>query len=68
MYTFLCFYLVKGRPFEVKQLFLEDILRTTGYSNKDMRKYKKEIQRGNYQPLVIHCFFDFHFDVQCLPE
>uniref|UniRef100_A0A4W5PYT4 YTH N6-methyladenosine RNA binding protein C2 n=1 Tax=Hucho hucho TaxID=62062 RepID=A0A4W5PYT4_9TELE len=41
---------IKGRPFEVKQLFLEDILRTTGYANKDMMKYKKESQRGNYQP------------------
>uniref|UniRef100_A0A673ZUT1 RNA helicase n=1 Tax=Salmo trutta TaxID=8032 RepID=A0A673ZUT1_SALTR len=40
---------IKGRPFEVKQLFLEDILRTTGYSNKDMRKYKKEIQREEKQ-------------------
>ncbi|CAB1332793.1 unnamed protein product, partial [Coregonus sp. 'balchen'] len=40
---------IKGRPFEVKQLFLEDILRTTGYSNKDMMKYKKAIQREEKQ-------------------
>uniref|UniRef100_A0A8C8F0K5 R3H domain-containing protein n=1 Tax=Oncorhynchus tshawytscha TaxID=74940 RepID=A0A8C8F0K5_ONCTS len=40
---------IKGRPFEVKQLFLEDILRTTGYANKDMMKYKKEIQRVEKQ-------------------
>uniref|UniRef100_A0A671M4S5 RNA helicase n=1 Tax=Sinocyclocheilus anshuiensis TaxID=1608454 RepID=A0A671M4S5_9TELE len=33
---------IKGCPYEVKQLFLEDILRTTGYTNKDMMKYKKE--------------------------
>uniref|UniRef100_A0A4W4GII3 RNA helicase n=1 Tax=Electrophorus electricus TaxID=8005 RepID=A0A4W4GII3_ELEEL len=35
---------IKGQPHEVKQLFLEDILRTTGYSNKDMCKYEKEMQ------------------------
>ena len=35
------YYLVQGRPFEVK-----DILRTTGYTNKEMLKYKKEKQRG----------------------
>ncbi|XP_062334436.1 3'-5' RNA helicase YTHDC2 isoform X1 [Osmerus eperlanus] len=40
---------IKGRPFEVKELFLEDILRTTGYANKDMMKYKKEIQREEKQ-------------------
>lgn len=39
-------YLVQGRPFEVKEMFLEDILRTTGYTNKEMLKYKKEKQRG----------------------
>ncbi|XP_069818801.1 3'-5' RNA helicase YTHDC2 isoform X3 [Dendropsophus ebraccatus] len=33
---------IQGRPFEVKEMFLEDILRTTGYTNKDMLKYKKE--------------------------
>uniref|UniRef100_A0A8C2L053 RNA helicase n=1 Tax=Cyprinus carpio TaxID=7962 RepID=A0A8C2L053_CYPCA len=38
---------IKGCPYEVKQLFLEDILRTTGYINKDMMKYKKEAQRGD---------------------
>ncbi|XP_073480730.1 3'-5' RNA helicase YTHDC2 isoform X1 [Aquarana catesbeiana] len=35
---------IPGRPFEVKEMFLEDILRTTGYTNKDMLKYKKEKQ------------------------
>uniref|UniRef100_A0AAY4BF79 RNA helicase n=1 Tax=Denticeps clupeoides TaxID=299321 RepID=A0AAY4BF79_9TELE len=51
---------IKGRPFEVKHLFLEDILRTTGYANKDMLKYTKEMQKGeshemgklNESPLV----------------
>ncbi|XP_051268215.1 3'-5' RNA helicase YTHDC2 isoform X4 [Dicentrarchus labrax] len=36
---------LKGRLFEVKELFLEDILRLTGFNNKDMRKYKEETQR-----------------------
>lgn len=39
---------VQGRPFEVKEMFLEDILRSTGYTNKEMSKYKKEKQRGWY--------------------
>lgn len=38
--------LVQGRPFEVKEMFLEDILRSTGYTNKEMVKYKKEKQQG----------------------
>lgn len=37
---------VQGRPFEVKEMFLEDILRSTGYTNKEMVKYRKEKQRG----------------------
>ncbi|XP_030579929.1 3'-5' RNA helicase YTHDC2 [Archocentrus centrarchus] len=36
---------LKGRQFEVKELFLEDILRLTGFTNKDIRKYKEETQR-----------------------
>ncbi|XP_058878708.1 3'-5' RNA helicase YTHDC2-like [Acipenser ruthenus] len=40
---------IPGRPFEVKELFLEDILRTTGYTNKDMMKYKKEKQKEEKQ-------------------
>ncbi|KAL7835114.1 hypothetical protein SRHO_G00293610 [Serrasalmus rhombeus] len=40
---------IKGRPFEVKELFLEDILRTTGYMSKDMMKYKKEMQKEERQ-------------------
>lgn len=39
-------FVVKGRQFEVKELFLEDILRLTGFNNKDMRKYKEETQRS----------------------
>lgn len=37
---------VQGRPFEVKEMFLEDILRSTGYANKGMVKYKNEKQQG----------------------
>ncbi|KAG7476581.1 hypothetical protein MATL_G00084360 [Megalops atlanticus] len=40
---------IKGRPYEVKELFLEDILRTTGYSNKDMIKYRKEMHKEEKQ-------------------
>nr|XP_020456653.1 probable ATP-dependent RNA helicase YTHDC2 [Monopterus albus] len=35
---------IKGRHFEVQELFLEDILRLTGFQNKDMKKYKEEMQ------------------------
>ncbi|XP_008936551.1 PREDICTED: probable ATP-dependent RNA helicase YTHDC2, partial [Merops nubicus] len=40
---------IQGRPFEVKEMFLEDILRSTGYMNKEMIKYKKEKQREEKQ-------------------
>ncbi|XP_025752231.1 3'-5' RNA helicase YTHDC2 isoform X1 [Manacus vitellinus] len=40
---------IQGRPFEVKEMFLEDILRTTGYTNKEMIKYKKEKQQEEKQ-------------------
>jgi len=46
-------YLVQGRPFEVKEMFLEDILRTTGYTNKEMLKYKKEKQREEKQQTTL---------------
>lgn len=35
---------LKGRHFEVKEFFLGDILRLTGFSSKDMRKYKEETE------------------------
>ncbi|ERE81492.1 putative ATP-dependent RNA helicase YTHDC2-like protein [Cricetulus griseus] len=48
------FYLqIQGRPFEVKEMFLEDILRTTGYTNKEMLKYKKEKQREEKQQTTL---------------
>jgi len=40
------FFLVKGRQFEVKDLFLEDILRLTDFNNRDMWKYKEETKRS----------------------
>ncbi|XP_010166880.1 3'-5' RNA helicase YTHDC2, partial [Antrostomus carolinensis] len=40
---------IQGRPFEVKEMFLEDILRSTGYTNEEMIKYKKEKQREEKQ-------------------
>ncbi|XP_066459173.1 3'-5' RNA helicase YTHDC2 isoform X2 [Eleutherodactylus coqui] len=44
---------IQGRPFEVKEMFLEDILRTTGYTNKDMLKYKKEKQCEEKQKTTL---------------
>ncbi|KAF4803514.1 putative ATP-dependent RNA helicase YTHDC2 [Turdus rufiventris] len=40
---------IQGRAFEVKEMFLEDILRSTGYTNKEMVKYKKEKQQEEKQ-------------------
>ncbi|KAM4614595.1 3'-5' RNA helicase YTHDC2 isoform 2-T2 [Polymixia lowei] len=36
---------IKGKPFEVKQLFLEDILRMTGYANKDMMNVMMNVNK-----------------------
>ncbi|XP_026195327.1 3'-5' RNA helicase YTHDC2 isoform X3 [Anabas testudineus] len=36
---------LKGRLFEVQELFLEDILRLTGFNRKDMGRCKEETQR-----------------------
>ncbi|KAG7240878.1 hypothetical protein INR49_023452 [Caranx melampygus] len=36
---------LKGRQFEVQELFLEDVLRLTGFNNKDKTKYKEETQK-----------------------
>ncbi|XP_030916425.1 3'-5' RNA helicase YTHDC2-like [Geospiza fortis] len=44
---------IQGRPFEVKELFLEDILRSTGYTNKEMVKYKKEKQQEEKQQSTL---------------
>ncbi|XP_042579270.1 LOW QUALITY PROTEIN: 3'-5' RNA helicase YTHDC2-like [Cyprinus carpio] len=54
---------IKGCPYEVKQLFLEDILRTTGYINKDMMKYKKEAQREERQQTSLTEWCDARLDV-----
>ncbi|XP_069025007.1 3'-5' RNA helicase YTHDC2-like [Embiotoca jacksoni] len=40
---------LKGRQFEVTELFLEDILRLTGFNNKDVWKYEEEMQRKERQ-------------------
>ncbi|KAM4878739.1 3'-5' RNA helicase YTHDC2-like isoform 2-T2 [Sylvia borin] len=44
---------IQGRPFEVKEMFLEDILRSTGYTNKEMVKYKKEKQQEEKQQSTL---------------
>uniref|UniRef100_H0ZVF4 RNA helicase n=1 Tax=Taeniopygia guttata TaxID=59729 RepID=H0ZVF4_TAEGU len=40
---------IQGRPFQVKEMFLEDILRSTGYANKEMVKYKEKKQQEEKQ-------------------
>ncbi|KAK9975451.1 hypothetical protein ABG768_023491 [Culter alburnus] len=54
---------IKGCPYDVKQLFLEDILRTTGYTNKDMVKYKKEAQKEERQQTSLTEWCDARQDV-----
>ncbi|KFP87900.1 putative ATP-dependent RNA helicase YTHDC2, partial [Acanthisitta chloris] len=44
---------IQGRPFEVKEMFLEDILRSTGYTNKEMVKYRKEKQQEEKQQSTL---------------
>ncbi|XP_069738647.1 3'-5' RNA helicase YTHDC2-like isoform X1 [Phaenicophaeus curvirostris] len=44
---------IQGRPFEVKEMFLEDILRSTGYTNKEMLKYQKEKQQEEKQQSTL---------------
>lgn len=53
---------IEGCPYEVKQLFLEDILRTTGYTNKDMIKYKKEAQKEERQQTSLTEWCESHQD------
>uniref|UniRef100_A0A674GN11 RNA helicase n=1 Tax=Taeniopygia guttata TaxID=59729 RepID=A0A674GN11_TAEGU len=43
---------IQGRPFQVKEMFLEDILRSTGYANKEMVKYKEKKQQGQKQWII----------------
>ncbi|XP_053557527.1 3'-5' RNA helicase YTHDC2 [Bombina bombina] len=44
---------IQGRPFEVKEMFLEDILNNMGYTNKEMLKYKKEMQCEEKQKTTL---------------
>ncbi|KAM6303908.1 3'-5' RNA helicase YTHDC2-like isoform 3-T5 [Podargus strigoides] len=44
---------IEGKPFEVKEMFLEDILRSTGYANKETVKYKEEKQREEKQQSTL---------------
>lgn len=46
IFYFVFFPTVKGRLFEVKELFLEDILKLTGFRNKDMLKHDGEAQKS----------------------
>lgn len=45
-FYFVFFPTVKGRLFEVKELFLEDILKLVGFRNKDMLKHDEEAQKS----------------------
>lgn len=38
--------LVKGRLFEVKEFFLEDILKLIGFRKKEVMKYDEEAHKG----------------------
>uniref|UniRef100_A0A3Q3H1U4 RNA helicase n=1 Tax=Labrus bergylta TaxID=56723 RepID=A0A3Q3H1U4_9LABR len=45
---------LKGRQFEVKELFLEDVLRLTGFNNDDMKKkHKEDAERSKKITLTI---------------
>ncbi|CAL9682575.1 unnamed protein product [Knipowitschia caucasica] len=44
---------IKGRQFEVKELFLEDILKITSYKLKDVKKYKEEKQKKETKEKVL---------------
>ncbi|XP_028912181.1 3'-5' RNA helicase YTHDC2 isoform X2 [Ornithorhynchus anatinus] len=44
---------IPGKPFEVKEFFLEDILISTGYKNKGMLNYNKEKQREEKQQAML---------------
>ncbi|KAL7376832.1 hypothetical protein ABVT39_016645 [Epinephelus coioides] len=60
---------LKGRQFEVKEVFLEDILRLTGF-NKDMRKFKEETQRKEKKQkcLMEWCMAVEHSSVEEKPR
>lgn len=45
-------FLVRGRQFDVQELFLEDILRLTDFNSKAMRKSKEETT-GSMMLLLI---------------
>ncbi|XP_029921977.1 3'-5' RNA helicase YTHDC2 isoform X2 [Myripristis murdjan] len=57
---------IKARLLEVKQLFLEDILRLTGYTNKDMMKYKEEMQRKEKKKKALTKWFKTVEDASAL--
>lgn len=44
---------IKGRLFDVKELFLEDVLKMTGYKVKDIKEYQKETQEKETKQKVL---------------
>ncbi|XP_063312995.1 3'-5' RNA helicase YTHDC2-like [Pelobates fuscus] len=48
---------IPGKPYEVKEMYLEDILRTTGYTNKEMIHYNTEKQCDEEQKTSLREWF-----------
>uniref|UniRef100_A0A8C6WK60 RNA helicase n=1 Tax=Neogobius melanostomus TaxID=47308 RepID=A0A8C6WK60_9GOBI len=44
---------IKGRLFDVKELFLEDVLKMTSYKVKDIKKYQEETQEKETKQKVL---------------
>uniref|UniRef100_A0A3Q4M2M3 RNA helicase n=1 Tax=Neolamprologus brichardi TaxID=32507 RepID=A0A3Q4M2M3_NEOBR len=57
---------LKGRHFEVKEFFLEDILRLTGFTRKDMRKYKEETEKSMTAHTHIYTAFQIVLSRQAM--
>ncbi|XP_038148771.1 3'-5' RNA helicase YTHDC2 isoform X1 [Cyprinodon tularosa] len=49
---------LKGKQFEVKQFFLEDILKQTGFSRQNASKYQEEMQRKETQQKRLNEWFE----------
>ncbi|XP_014254890.1 probable ATP-dependent RNA helicase YTHDC2 isoform X2 [Cimex lectularius] len=44
---------VPGKQFEVKEYFLEDILKQTGYMNAEMEKFRKQLEKRRAQKAAL---------------
>uniref|UniRef100_A0A8D3AHL2 RNA helicase n=1 Tax=Scophthalmus maximus TaxID=52904 RepID=A0A8D3AHL2_SCOMX len=50
---------IQRRPFEVQEVFLEDVLKLTGFNNKDRRTYQGSTQRSTW---TMFCSVQSHTD------